>query len=62
MTFFDQLPKPFFVLAPMDDVTDSVFRRMVAAIAAPDVFFTEFVSVDGLQSAGRERVLPKLYF
>ena len=46
----------------MDDVTDSVFRRMVAAIAAPDVFFTEFVSVDGLQSTGRERVLPKLYF
>lgn len=26
----------------MEDVTDTVFRRMVAAAGAPDVFFTEF--------------------
>jgi tRNA-dihydrouridine synthase len=56
------LPKPFFVLAPMDDVTDTVFRQMVQQLAAPDLFFTEFVSVDGLQSAGRSRLLRKLKF
>ncbi len=56
------LPKPFFVLAPMDDVTDTVFRRIVASNAAPDLFFTEFVNVDGLQSPGRPRILPKLEF
>jgi len=52
--------KPFFILAPMDDVTDVVFRRLVAECAAPDLFFTEFANVDGLQSAGRHAVLKKL--
>lgn len=56
------VPKPFFVLAPMDDVTDSVFRRIVADCAPPDFFFTEFVNVDGLQSPGRPRLLKKLQF
>jgi tRNA-dihydrouridine synthase len=50
----------FFVLAPMDDVTDSVFRQMVASCAKPDLFFTEFVNVDGLQSPGRPNLLKKL--
>ena len=54
--------KPFFVLAPMDDVTDTVFRQIVASCAAPDLFFTEFVNVDGLMSAGRSKLLPKLLF
>lgn len=57
-----KLPKPFFVLAPMDDVTDTVFRQIVADCAAPDLFFTEFVNVDGLQSPGRPRLLKKLRF
>lgn len=57
-----QLPKPFFVLAPMDDVTDTVFRQIVASCAAPDLTFTEFVNVDGLQSPGRSRLLKKLQF
>lgn len=56
------LPKPFFALAPMDDVTDTVFRQMVAECAPPDLFFTEFVNVDGLQSAGRSALLPRLRF
>lgn len=56
------LSKPFFVLAPMDDVTDTVFRQIVAGTAAPDLYFTEFVNVDGLQSPGREKLLPKLQF
>lgn len=55
-------PKPFFALAPMDDVTDAVFRRIVAGCAKPDLFFTEFVNVDGLQSAGRSKLLHRLDF
>ena len=56
------LPSPFFVLAPMDDVTDTVFRQVVADCAAPDLYFTEFVNVDGLQSPGRSKLLKKLRF
>lgn len=62
MNQYAQLPKPFFVLAPMDDVTDTVFRQIVGACAAPDLYFTEFVNVDGLQSPGRDRLLKKLQF
>jgi tRNA-dihydrouridine synthase len=54
------LPRPFFVLAPMDDVTDSVFRRVVAGCARPNLFFTEFVNVDGLQSPGRPKLAKKI--
>ncbi len=60
MSFLEQLPKPFFVLAPMDDVTDTVFRQIVAGCAKPDLMFTEFVNVDGLQSPGREHLMHKL--
>ena len=60
MNFWQQLERPFFVLAPMDDVTDVVFRQLVDEVAAPDVFFTEFVSTDGLLSPGRERTLERL--
>jgi tRNA-dihydrouridine synthase len=58
----DKLPKPFFVLAPMDDVTDMVFRQIVADCAPPDLYFTEFTNVDGLQSPGRPKLLKKLRF
>lgn len=54
------LPKPFFVLAPMDDVTDTVFRQVIADTAPPDLYFTEFVNVDALQSKGRAATLPRL--
>lgn len=47
-SFWNQLPKPFFVMAPMADVTDTAFRQLVAKRGAPDVFWTEFVSADGL--------------
>lgn len=40
--------KPLFVLAPMADVTDSAFRRVIAKYGKPDVMWTEFVSADGL--------------
>jgi tRNA-dihydrouridine synthase len=58
----DNLPKGFLVLAPMDDVTDTVFRQIVADCAKPDLFFTEFVNVEALQSAGRETALRRLIF
>jgi tRNA-dihydrouridine synthase len=60
MSIYQELPRPFTVLAPMDDVTDTVFRQVIADTAAPDLFFTEFVNVDGLQSPGRERLMKKL--
>lgn len=62
MSIYDELPRPIFVLAPMDDVTDTVFRRVVAGCAPPDLFFTEFVNVDALQSGGREATLKRLRF
>jgi len=54
------MDKPIFILAPMDDVTDTVFRRIVADCAAPDYTMTEFVNVDGLCSPGRGRLMRKL--
>src|ERR1043166_3090368 len=62
MSFLDSLPKPFLALAPMDDVTDTVFRQIIADCAPPDLYFTEFVNVDGLQSAGRQHLIHKLHF
>lgn len=47
-TFWDRLPKPFFVLAPLANVTDAAFRRVIAKYGKPDVLWTEFVSADGL--------------
>jgi nifR3 family TIM-barrel protein len=52
--FWEKLPKPFFAMAPMADVTDTVFRRLFAKYGKPDVTWTEFVSADGLASEGRE--------
>lgn len=46
--FWKSLKRPFFVMAPMADVTDAAFRALVAKRGAPDVFWTEFVSADGL--------------
>jgi tRNA-dihydrouridine synthase len=60
MNFWQQLKQPLFVLAPMDDVTDVVFRQLVAEICPPDVFMTEFVSTDGLQSPGRDHTMERL--
>src|SRR6478672_7451549 len=44
--FWRDLPRPFFILAPMEDVTDVVFRHVVSAAARPDVFFTEFTNTE----------------
>ncbi|MDB5163101.1 MAG: dihydrouridine synthase DuS [Candidatus Saccharibacteria bacterium] len=42
--FWNELPKPFFILAPMEAVTDVVFRHVVAKAGRPDIFFTEFTN------------------
>ncbi|WP_080848397.1 tRNA dihydrouridine synthase [Cytobacillus gottheilii] len=44
--FWRDLPRPFFILAPMEDVTDVVFRHVVSEAARPDVFFTEFANTE----------------
>lgn len=59
--FWKQLNTPFTVLAPMDDVTDTVFREIVARTAAPEVLFTEFASTDGyMHPKGRDSVMKRL--
>ena len=55
--FWAELPQPFFVLAPLANVTDAAFRRIIATYskpAGPAVMYTEFVSADGLCLAGEE--------
>ena len=55
--------KPFFVLAPMADVTDFAQRQMLVKYGKPDVLFTEFVSADGLANEkGREVLIRDLRF
>lgn len=60
--FWEKLKSPFFVLAPMADVTDAAFRRIIAKYGKPDVMFTEFVSTDGLCSEGKENLLHHLWY
>lgn len=75
MSFWHTLPKPIIVLAPMADVTDAPFRRMIAkysahtrkdgTIGGPDVMWTEFVSADGLMRAtpeGKEKLMADLMY
>lgn len=71
--FWSTLKKPVMALAPMANVTDAAFRRIIAKYGkftrpdgttggGPDVMWTEFVSVEGLLSAGREKLLPDFWF
>jgi nifR3 family TIM-barrel protein len=75
MNFWQDLPKPLIVLAPMADVTDAAFRRMIAKYSAhtrkdgteggPDVMWTEFVAADGLMRAtpeGKKKLLADLWY
>lgn len=59
MNFWKELPKPFSILAPMDGVTDTVFRQIVASVGRPGVFFTEFVPVEAIISKAQEKILEK---
>ncbi len=69
--FWEKLPKPFFALAPLANVTDAAFRRLIAKYSKlghprPQfVMYTEFVSADGLCLAneeGRQRLMRDLLY
>ena len=59
-SFWNNLPQPFFVLAPMEAVTDVVFRHVVRRAGAPDVFFTEFANATGWVHAGDRAIAGRL--
>lgn len=62
--FWEFLPKPFFALAPMEDVTDTVFREIVAGLSDPNflqILYTEFTSIDGMNHpVGKIKVSERL--
>jgi len=64
--FWQKFKKPISILAPMADVTDSAFRQIIAKYSrphGPDIFYTEFVSADGLcHPDGKEKLMRDLYF
>lgn len=62
MSFWQTLPKPFLCLAPMADVTDPAFRKLIANYGALDVMWTEFVSADGLFRGGFEALSKDLHY
>jgi tRNA-dihydrouridine synthase len=75
MNFWETLPKPFLVVAPMADVTDPAFRRLIAKYSAhrhadgmvrgPAVMWTEFVAADGLVRAteeGKKKLMADLIY
>lgn len=57
-SFWSDLPRPFFVLAPMADVTDPAYRALIAACGKPAVTWTEFVSADGLYHMRKMKGIP----
>jgi len=75
MNFWSTLSEPFLVVAPMADVTDAAFRRMLAkysrhtradgTIGGPRVMWTEFVAADGLVRAtpeGKKKLMADLVY
>jgi len=61
--FWGKLKKPIMAIAPMADVTDPAFRKLISKYGKPDVTFTEFVSCDGLCSKeGRPNLLIDLQY
>ena len=63
--FWQLLQKPIFALAPMEDVTDTVFREIVAGVSDPGflhVLYTDFTSVAGMNHPlGKIRVGERLW-
>ena len=59
-SFWNNLPQPFFILAPMEAVTDVVFRHVVKQAGVPDVFFTEFANATGWVHAGDKAIAGRL--
>ena len=61
-SFWEEIKKPILIQAPMEDVTDTVFRQILAKCGAPDVFFTEFTNVEGMCSRGKVKVGKRFVF
>ena len=59
-SFWNDLPQPFFILTPMEAVTDVVFRHVVKQAGAPDIFFTEFANATGWVHAGDKAIAGRL--
>ncbi|WP_372771873.1 tRNA dihydrouridine synthase [Mangrovibacterium sp.] len=63
-SFWNDIKSPILALAPMEDVTDTSFRELVARISDPaclQILFTEFTAVDGMNHpVGKERVSERL--
>ena len=58
---WNDLHRPFLILAPMEGVTDVIFRQVVARAGRPDLFFTEFTNVSSYASEkGRDNALERL--
>lgn len=49
-------------MAPMDGVTDYVFREIIVGAAKPDVLFTEFTNTEALVSKGYGKTIHKLRY
>ncbi|MBR3323414.1 tRNA-dihydrouridine synthase family protein [Candidatus Saccharibacteria bacterium] len=61
MKIWQDLPQHFLALAPMEGVTDVVFRQVIAHAGKPDLFFTEFTNVSSFANEkGRENALERL--
>lgn len=58
--FWNNLPHPFFALAPMEAVTDVIFRQVIARAAAPDIWFSEFTNATGWVHAGEKAIGGRL--
>ena len=61
-SFWDTLPRPMMLLAPMANVTDTAFRQIIARCGRPHLMMTEFTSCEGLCSRGRDRLLAELTY
>lgn len=58
---WQELKSPFLILAPMEGVTDLVFRQVIQKAGRPDIFFTEFTNVSSYASEkGRSNALERL--
>ena len=61
MSIWQELPKPCLILAPMEGVTDILFRQVISRAGRPDLFFTEFTNVSSYASEkGRSNALERL--
>ncbi|WP_281860835.1 tRNA dihydrouridine synthase [Candidatus Borrelia fainii] len=58
MNFLSNMSRPIMILAPMEDVTDTVFRNLIHLVGngkyGPDIYFTEFISVKGLLNKSKQ--------